>query len=141
MEDFRKIEEMDPSRREVLAPWIWLARSRLGEREAAARDVRKILPFVFELNDVDRIFRYLLAELPEEKFLQSSDTEQELVQAWIHEASFFVASVRLLNGDKAKAREFFKKCLEAGPKGKTPTPDDPYLLVAKAELKALEAER
>lgn len=111
--DFRKGCELAPGEKDYPMIRIWLIRARLGERDAATRELAEYLKGRKVAEWPKKIMRLLIGELPEDDFLkeaESRDAKTDLEQKC--EAYFYVGAHRLIDGDKDKAKEYFQKCLE-----------------------------
>ncbi len=95
-------------------PLIWIARVRLGEKEAADRELAK---FISEHPDWagswnTKIDNFLLGKVSEQELLAAIDSSEEKKQ---HEqqcgAWYYVGVKRLMNGDKAGATDAFQKTI------------------------------
>ncbi len=110
-----------------------LARARMGQREAAERDLAAILsergtyinPWGLEL------LRFVAGLSSEEALF---DEAEGAPAEWRYQAYFYAAEVRVLNGDREEAKVLFKRCIELGSK------DDRECKSATAELRALEKQ-
>jgi lipoprotein NlpI len=99
---------------------IWLIRARLGEKDAATKELRDYLvarktgkPDDWEV----QIGRFLAGQLSEADFLKAGGNADKRVENEQHcEAWFYVGTVRLIAGDKAAAKDYFEKCLATGVK-------------------------
>ena len=95
---------------------IWMIRAKLGERETATRELKQYLrtrqtgkPGDWSLT----VIGFLTGDTPETDFLKSPDSvDEKQVQSRRSAALFCAGTVRLLDGDKTTAAEYFKKCLE-----------------------------
>jgi tetratricopeptide (TPR) repeat protein len=122
--DLRKDEEYQvfPARF-----YIWLIRTRLGDREAADKELAQYMeghPVEWSNGWDAKIGNFLLGRINEDDFLGSLSDNPGA--AW-----FYAGMKRLLNNDTASAAEDFRKSLATGDR----TADE-YQLAA-AELKAL----
>lgn len=114
---------------------IFLIRLRLGEREAAIKDLEQYLASRNgKANDwFLRIGHFLTGRMSEEEFLAIAKRgEKHTVQEQQCEAYFYAASVRMVKGEKAKAREYFRRSVETNIATFT------EYLSAKAELELLD---
>ncbi len=122
--DLRKEEEY-----QVFAArfYIWLIHTRLGEREAADRELAPYLeghPVEWSNGWDANIGNFLLGRISEDDFLVSLSDNPGA--AW-----FYAGMKRFLNNDRASAAEDFRKSVATGDKRA-----DEYQMAA-AELKAL----
>lgn len=107
--------------------YIWLIRSRLGDREKADKELAPCLeghPAEWSGGWHSKIGNYLLGRISEEDFLTTLGSDS--CAAW-----FYAGMKRVLDKDTAGAAEAFKKSVAAG--DKTAYEDG----MAEAELKAL----
>ncbi|HKS17515.1 MAG TPA: tetratricopeptide repeat protein [Planctomycetota bacterium] len=96
---------------------VWLIRVRRGEKEPADEELRqgmKEIRGTLDKDGAEATAAYLLGEKSEEDLLKFAETAKEprfqkgrRIQAW-----FYIGWKRLLQGDAAKAEEFFRKCAE-----------------------------
>ena len=130
LRDYRRSCELSQRNQESRLA-IWLIRSRLGEREAANKELAA--HFNAESGSwVAKIETYLLGNLSEAEFLAAAASPAINTDRGQHcEAWFYAGMKNLLDGNKRAAAEFFKKCLATGQKSIAE-----YHL-AKAELNAL----
>lgn len=134
--DFRKTCDLAPGLQDYPRIRIWLARARLGERDAATKQLAEYLKSRKADDWPKRVMRFLAGELPAEEFLaeaESKDAKTDRQQKC--EAYFYVGARGRIDGDKDKAREYFRKCLETDVKN--------FLeyTSATAELAAIEKAR
>jgi len=107
--------------------YIWLSRARLGDREAADKELAPYMeghPVEWSSGWHAKIGNFLLGKISEDDFLVSLSDNPGT--AW-----FYAGMKRLLNNDRASAAEDFRKSMATGDKT-----TDEYQLAA-AELKAL----
>ncbi len=112
--DFRKCLEVDASY-DYSHFRIWLVRARLGEAEAASKELSTYLenrktgkPDDWESN----IMRFLTGQTTEAALYSAAahkDTWKEALQYC--EAYFYAGSKRLIGGDKSVAGDYFQKCI------------------------------
>jgi lipoprotein NlpI len=116
--------------------FMWMARARLGERNAATDALKEYLltRSVGKPGDwPSTIVRFLTGDVSEADFLKVADNgDEKQIIGQRAEAYFYAGTVRLLDNDKSTAAGLFKKCLETGARnlGVYPT--------AAAELEALK---
>ena len=122
MESFRKATQLDP-----LLDYprfrIWLLRLRLGESEAATKELADFVKSLRGARAADwtaRIGQFLTGAMTEEDFLNIAKTSArnpkgQTIQ--FCQANYFAAAKRLLAGDKEGATTLFKKCIGTGEKG------------------------
>ncbi len=126
--DFKKFCEISTAGQDAVRLRIWLVRARLGERDAATKDLKAFIEKREAAQDWDlQIARFLAGELGEGDLLKAAGDKG----ARLCEARFYAGAKRAIDGDKAGAAELLKKC-EAGPK------DSPCRTSAAAELEALK---
>jgi lipoprotein NlpI len=132
--DFRKVVELDSS--DDYAHFrIWLIRARLGEKDAATKELQDYLanrttgkPDDWEL----KIGRFLTGQLTETDFLKAANDADKKKNDGQHcEAYFYAGTQRLIVGDKTTATDYFEKCVALGLK------DYAEYVSASAELKSL----
>jgi len=115
--------------------FLWLMRSRLGETDAANKELAAFLDKRRNATPEEwtsKVAGYLLGNASEADLFaaaKSSDAKKE--RSLFCEAWFFAAMRKLLGGDKAAAADYFRKCIATGQ-----TNFVEYQL-AKSELKAL----
>jgi tetratricopeptide (TPR) repeat protein len=108
---------------------IWMARSQLGERESADKELAA--HFAEGRTWPSKIQAYLLGNLSEREFLAAVSPDRKIDPYNRCEAWFYAGMKNLLDGNKAAATELFKKCVATGPRT-----IEEYAF-AKAELKTL----
>ncbi|PYL10234.1 MAG: hypothetical protein DME33_01365 [Verrucomicrobia bacterium] len=129
LQDYRRFCELSPRSQQYARFGIWMIRSRLGEREAADKE----LAAQFNAKGKDwpsKIQRYLLGNLSESEFLAAVSPDRKIGPDQRCEAWFYAGMKNLLDGNKSAASGLFEKCA-AGPKNVSEH------AFAKAELKAL----
>jgi len=132
--DLRRHDELDDEDEDA-PPLIWIAQARLGDKEAADRELAKFISdhpdFVDSWNT--KIDNFLLGKVSEQELLAAIGSSEEKKQ---HEqqcqAWYDVGVKRLMNGDKAGAADAFQKSIATD--GKSRNEYD----FAKAELKQLD---
>lgn len=120
--NFHKALELDPSITDL--PFqIWLIRTRLGETNAA---MRELLDLAKSHASVQRdrkfgevLLPFLTGDLPEADFLLrakalSDDAEEQTRH--VCAADYYAGMKRLLAGNRTAAEDFFQKCLATGDK-------------------------
>lgn len=139
--DYRKACDLDLSMRDYGRLRLWLIRARTGDREGGDQEVARYLKDRKTGKDGDwftKIAGFLTGKLSEEDFLKAglegTQVEKE-ARAEKCEAYYYAGMKRLIDGDKAAARDYFKKCLDVGAKEITAHAS------AEAELKALDSEK
>jgi ankyrin repeat protein len=113
--DYRKSCELGPENQDYSCFRIWLIRARLGEEEAATRELAVYLDRRKTQRTDDwpsKVGRFLVGQLSESDFLKAAD-DPNLRNAKEHrcEAYFYVGSRHLIGNDKMGALDCFKKCL------------------------------
>ena len=129
LEDFRTSKKVnqglssDLELRAATLALIWLAETRAGRPEAAAAEVRG---FPEELRALGRdpARNHLLAlplcfggTLKEEDLMRAAEGAVCRYSQARCEALFFIGERKLLRGDRAGAREAYRKCVETGARG------------------------
>jgi len=115
--DFRKACDLNPAVKDYPQLRIWLIRARLGERDAATRELAQFLKGRKADDWPRKIMRFLIGELPEAEFLKAAESENAKTDGERKcEATFYVGSRSLIDGDKDKAKEYFQQCLDTGVK-------------------------
>ncbi len=114
---------------------LWLTQARMGQRDAATKDLSLYLtlrPGGVATGWIAKICAFLTGGISEGDFLKAAEEgDQNGSNALKREAFFLAGTVRLIGGDKAAAKDFFAKCVATG------APEDPSYQSAAAELKAL----
>jgi len=124
--DFRKASTMkltdskSTAGQDYLHICIWLARARLGERDAATSELKEYLltRTIGKPGDwPSTIARFLTGDISESDFLKAADSgDEKHLRDQKCEAYFYVGTVKLIDGDKSAATDYFTKCLETGSK-------------------------
>ncbi|MBI2900212.1 MAG: tetratricopeptide repeat protein [Planctomycetes bacterium] len=134
--DFRKTLELSAAKEDYPRLRFWLIRARLGECEAATRDLAQYLK---ERNSggsddwYSRIAGFLTGRISESDFLNAAEsTDEKTDRERKCEAWFYAGTRRLIDGERDKAKEYFQKCLDTGVKTFCEHAS------AEAELRALE---
>lgn len=113
--DFRKSCELGSDFQEYSYFRIWIIRSRLGEKEAATRELTAYLENRKTQKPDDwpsKIGRFLIGQLPESDFLKAADDPDVKIAKEQHcEAYFYIGSKHLVENDNTGAVDNFKKCL------------------------------
>ncbi len=131
LREYRRFCELWQRDQEYPRLAIWMIRSRLGEREAADKELATRFTAA-PGSWVSKVKAYLLGNLSEADFLAAAASPDANTDRGQHcEAWFFAGMKNLLNGDKRAAAEFFKKCLATEQKSEI------EYHFAQAELKAL----
>ena len=113
---------------------IWIARVRLGEKEAADRELAKFISDHPDWADSwnTKIDNFLLGRVSEQELLAAIDSSEAKKQHEQQcEAWYYVGVKRLMNGDRAGGADAFQKSIATGEKSRSEYD------FAKAELKSL----
>ena len=100
----------------------WIVQARLGQKPAGD-EAKTFRATLVELgkdpakNHLLCLPLYLAGDFSEAQLLQAAESAAARKSQARGEACFFIAERRLLDGDKAGAREYFKKCAAAGARG------------------------
>ena len=98
--------------------FLWLIRSRLGERNAANKELAAFLDKRRNATSEEwtsKVAGHLLGNVSEADLFaaaKSSDAKKE--RGLFCEAWFFAGMKKLLGGDKATAADYFRKCIATG---------------------------
>jgi ankyrin repeat protein len=115
--DFRKSAELGSDYQDYTYFRIWIIRSRLGEKEAATRELAAYLDHrkISDANDWPlQVGRFLAGQSTESNFLATADSPNPQKAKEQHcEANFYIGSKRLVEGDKLGAIDFFQKCKDS----------------------------
>jgi lipoprotein NlpI len=114
LSDFREASKQD-AQDDYLRLRVWLIRARIGERTAATEELRLYLKSATKTDSNPWALNLV-------KFLAGDITEEDLFKAIVLgdadkvserrcEAYFYAGSVRLINGDRKTAVEYFQKTL------------------------------
>jgi lipoprotein NlpI len=126
--DFRKESELDTTTNaSVVRDYghfrVWLIRARLGEKEAATKEMQAYLDGRKTGKPDDwaaHIARFLAGRLDETGFFKAAENANKKKESGqMCEAWFYAGSKRLIDGDNAKAGEYFGKCVGTGETGFT----------------------
>ena len=113
--DFRKSCELGSDNQDYSCFRIWLIRARLGEAEAATRELAAYLERRKAQKPDDwpsKVGRFLAGQLSESDFLKAADDPSLQTSKEQHcEAYFYAGSKHLIENDKMAAVDYFKKCL------------------------------
>jgi tetratricopeptide (TPR) repeat protein len=126
--DLSAAGEQDPQSQDYPRLLIWIARVRLGEREAAEPELRK---YVRERPVEDwwrSLANHLLGELKEEELLLAAGNSRDR----LCEARFYAGCRCSIEGDREAARSHFKACRETQARGMS------EYWSAAAELEAID---
>jgi lipoprotein NlpI len=122
LENFRKAFQLDPLLDDSRFR-IWLLRARLGEPDAATRELAEHVKSLQGARAADwaaKIGQFLTGTITEEDFLSVAKTSARNPKAQsgqFCQANYYAGMKRLLAGDKEGAVALFKKCLGTGEKG------------------------
>jgi len=117
LSDFRKSCEMnvDAKSQDYSHCYIWFIRARLGEKDAATRDLQTYMDNRKSgtLDDwPTKVVRLLTGQLTEPEFFTAAkNTDNQKDKEQLCEAYFYAGSKRLTEGDKTTATDYFEKCL------------------------------
>lgn len=114
---------------------IFLIRVRLGEREASIKELEQYLASRNgRANDwFSTIGHFLTGRLSEQEFLMIAERgDKQAIQEQRCEAYFYAATVRMLKGENAKAKEYFQRSVETNITNFT------EYVSAKAELELID---
>ncbi len=144
LSDFRKASTFKPAalKSETVPDYsrfgVWMARTKLGERDEATSELKQYLLVrtIGKPNDwPSTIARFLTGDVSENDFLKAAESgDEKQTRNQRCEAYFYVGTLRLINGDKSTAADYFKKCLDTGVK------DFYEYRSAAAELQFLKSE-
>ena len=133
--DFERAATLDPQRQGFAQVRQWLIRSRLGRADA---DLALATFFAqADLRPADKweltILEFLLGRRTEDDlFKETADPEPAIESARRTQAAFYVGSVRLLKGDRLRARRMFQTAVSGDRRGFS------EYFSAVAELKELD---
>jgi HEAT repeat protein len=110
--DFQKAGELGSDNRDYSHYRIWLIRARLGEKDAATRELASYLarrpqgkPWALNVG------RFLAGQMTEVDFIAAAADPNGQTDREQHcEAWFYAGMKRLLAGDKTTAADYFQKC-------------------------------
>src|SRR5438034_418261 len=116
LRDYRRFCELSQRNQAYPRLFIWIIRSRLGEREAADKELATY--FNAEPGTwVSKVATYLLGNLSEvELFTAAASPDANTDRGQHCEAWFYAGMKNVLGDDKWAAVQFFKKCLATGQK-------------------------
>src|SRR6266567_1712877 len=116
LRDYRRSCELSQRNQAYPRLFIWIIRSRLGEREAADKELAT--HFNAEPGTwVSKVATYLLGNLSEaELFTAAASPDANTDRGQHCEAWFYAGMKNVLGDDKWAAAQFFKKCLATGQK-------------------------
>lgn len=133
--DFQTAIENDSSNQDYVRLRIYLIRARLGETEAATRELEQYLDSR-KSGKPDEWFssvaRFLTGRISEEILLKTAERgNEQTIREQRCEAYFYAGTLRLLKGDRVIAGEYFQRAVDTNVK------DFTEYQSAKAELEAL----
>jgi lipoprotein NlpI len=111
--DYRKLAELDPIY-DYARFGVWLAQARLGDKEAASKDLQAYLKTRHGKPEdwPAQVGAFLAGQLAEAAFLKAAASNDRRKNAeQLCEACFYAGTKRLLDGDKPAAQDYFEKCL------------------------------
>src|SRR5439155_2868327 len=116
LQGYRRFCELSQRNQAYPRLFIWIIRSRLGEREAADKELAT--HFNAEPGTwVSKVATYLLGNLSEvELFTAAASPDANTDRGQHCEAWFYAGMKNVLGDDKWAAAQFFKKCLATGHK-------------------------
>jgi lipoprotein NlpI len=116
--DYRKALEKGASNPDYIHYRIWLIRSRLGEMDAATKEILNYFDTRVTGKPDDwqaTIGRFLAGQSSEAVLLKAAESPDRQKSKEQHcEAYFYAGSKQLLSGNKTVAKDYFKECLETG---------------------------
>jgi lipoprotein NlpI len=133
--DYRRFCELSESGQDYPRLSIWLIRARLGETEAASKELSTYFdkrPKATPSDWFSKVAGHLLGKVSEADLFAaaaSPDAKQDSEQHC--EAWFYAGMKKLFSGDKETAANYFRKCLATKQK------DFTEFQLAQSELKAL----
>lgn len=129
--DYKRACETSKRDQEYPRLLIWLIRSRLGEGEAANKELAAYYKTMSQ-GWTSKIAAYLLGNLSEADLVAGAASTSTKTDRGQHcEARFYIGTKKLIAGDKPAAADYFKKCLA------TKQENLYEYQFAKGELKAL----
>jgi tetratricopeptide (TPR) repeat protein len=115
--DFKSARDLNPSD-DYAHFGIFLSESRLGETKSATEDLKLYLEARKPKNSGDwpsPIGRFLAGQITEQELLAAAeDVDSKKDREQKCEAYFYIGSRHLIAGDKARAEDFFEKCVATG---------------------------
>jgi len=137
LSEFRLASELTKQRgsQDYYQLFIWIIRARIGEKEAADKELAAYLEKRSKAapNDwVSKVAGHLLGSVNEAALFAATDSPDiQQKNGQFCEACYYAGMKKLLSGDKKSAADYFRKCLA------TKLNDCAELHFAQAELKAL----
>jgi len=133
--DYRHFCELSESGQDYPRLFIWLSRARLGETEAASKELSTYLDKRQKATASDwfsKVAGHLLGKVSEADLLAAAASPDAKKDSEQHcEAWFYAGMKKLFSGDKETAANYFHKCLATEQK------DFTEFQLAQSELKAL----
>ena len=124
LSDFRKASALRPtvSKSDTLQDYshirIWMTRAKLGERDAATRELKQYLLTRTNGKPGDwpsTVARALTGDVSEGEFLKAADSgDEKQTRNQRCEAYYYAGTLRLIDGDRSAAADNFTKCLATG---------------------------
>lgn len=130
--DFVKACDLDSSLRDYGHLRLWLIRARTGDRKGADEELGRYLKKRKRGDWYTKITDFFTGALSEEELFKTDTQVEEEARARKCEAYYYAGMKRLIDGDKDKARDYFKKAIEVGATEITAHAS------AQAELEALD---
>ena len=133
--DYRHFCELSESSQDYPCLSIWLIRARLGETEAASKELSTYLDKRQKATTSDwfsKVAEHLLGKVSEADLFAAAASPDAKKDSGQHcEAWFYAGMKKLFSGDKKTAADYFHKCLATEQK------DFTEFQLAQSELKAL----
>jgi lipoprotein NlpI len=133
--DYRGFCELSVSGQDYPRLFIWLIRSRLGEKDAVNKELSDYLgkrPSAASGDWVSKVAGHLLGNIAEaDLFAAAASPDAKTDSGQRCEAWFYAGMKKLFDGDKKTAANYFQKCLATDQK------DFNEFQLAQSELKAL----
>jgi lipoprotein NlpI len=133
--DYRRFCELSESGQDYPRLSIWLIRARLGETEAASKELSTYIDKRQKTTSSDwfsKVASHLLGKVSEADLFAAAASPDAKKDSEQHcEAWFYVGMKKLFSGDKETAANYFRKCLATEQK------DFTEFQLAQSELKAL----
>ena len=134
--DLHKGCEVHSSQQNYPQLYIFLIRARQGDRKEAEQGLSEYMKSPKPKNPWHaKIVDFFLGSLSADELLKAAEAgDQKATRSQKCEAHFYIGSLLLIQGDKVKAKDHFKKCLETDEK------TFPEYMSARAGLKRLEKD-
>jgi tetratricopeptide (TPR) repeat protein len=133
--DYRRRCELSESGQDYPRLYIWLIRARLGETEAASKELSDYIgkrPATAAGDWVSKVAGHLIGNVTEADLFAAAASPDAKKDSGQHcEAWFYAGMKKLLAGDKKTAADYFHKCMATEQKTFT------EFQLAQSELKAL----